>query len=75
MGQPATPRGINSEGLKRRGFSSEDIRHIKHGFKIIYRSQLRLEEAIAELRALEPDQPVLTPLIESIVNAERSIIR
>src|SRR5690606_23601082 len=37
-GQPARPRGVNTEGLKRRGFSTEDIEAIKDAYKAIYLS-------------------------------------
>ncbi len=75
MGTPAVPRGINAEGLRRRGFTTEQVRQIKDAYKIVYRSKLRLEEALAELRKREPEQPVLTPMIESMAASERSIVR
>lgn len=75
MGTPAVPRGINAEGLKRRGFSSEQIRNIKDAYKVVYRKKLRLDEALEELRRREPGQPELTPLIMSISDSERSIVR
>ena len=75
MGTPAVPRGINAEGLKRRGFSGEQIRNIKDAYKVVYRKQLRLEEALDELRRREPEQPELSPLIRSISDSERSIVR
>ena len=45
VGQPAEPHTINSEGLKRRGFTPEQIRHIRDAYRILYRSQLKLQEA------------------------------
>jgi UDP-N-acetylglucosamine acyltransferase len=44
-GYDANPHGINSEGLKRRGFSAESISNIKRAYKILYRQSLTLEEA------------------------------
>ena len=50
-GRPAEPRGINAEGLKRRGFTAEQIRNIREAYRIVYRQALKLDEAIAELDA------------------------
>ena len=56
-GNRAGPVGINSEGLKRRGFSSEQINAIRRAYKIIYRSDLSLEQAKAELLNAESETP------------------
>ena len=47
-GHFATPRGVNVEGLKRHGFSALQIRNIRGAYKIVYRSELKLEEALAQ---------------------------
>ncbi|MFN5445986.1 MAG: acyl-ACP--UDP-N-acetylglucosamine O-acyltransferase, partial [bacterium] len=44
-GNPAQAHGVNSEGLKRRGFSREAITAIRHAYKVLYKSGLTLEEA------------------------------
>ncbi|MFP5345390.1 MAG: acyl-ACP--UDP-N-acetylglucosamine O-acyltransferase, partial [Gammaproteobacteria bacterium] len=44
-GHPARPHGINSEGLKRRGFSAEALRALREAYKLIYKSSLTLSEA------------------------------
>lgn len=44
-GNPAAVHGLNLEGLKRRGFTSEQMSGIKHAYKLLYRSGLTLEEA------------------------------
>ncbi|MFZ9087188.1 MAG: acyl-ACP--UDP-N-acetylglucosamine O-acyltransferase, partial [Steroidobacteraceae bacterium] len=44
-GTPAEPKGINSEGLKRRGFTPEQIANIKQAYRVLYRDGLKLEEA------------------------------
>jgi UDP-N-acetylglucosamine acyltransferase len=75
VGQPAVPHSINSEGLKRRGFSSEQIRHLRHAYRVLYRSDLPLAVAIEQLSALAPSQPELKPLLEFIAGSERSLIR
>ena len=50
-GQPGVPRGINSEGLKRRGFDADAIRRIKSAYKLVYRSGERLADALAVLES------------------------
>lgn len=52
-GNPASPHGVNIEGLKRRGFTREAISAIRDSYKTIYRSGLTLEQAKAALAAEE----------------------
>jgi UDP-N-acetylglucosamine acyltransferase len=75
FGTPGAPRGINSEGLKRRDFSTEQIRNIKEAYRIVYRRGLKLDEAIAQLEQRLADQPELAILLESLRSTERGIIR
>ncbi|WP_420475059.1 acyl-ACP--UDP-N-acetylglucosamine O-acyltransferase [Noviherbaspirillum sp. ST9] len=56
-GNPAAAHGINVEGLKRRGFSREQIADLRNAYKLIYKSGLTLEEAKASLVKLESDSP------------------
>ena len=56
-GNPAAAHGINVEGLKRRGFSREQISDIRNAYKLIYKSGLTLEEAKAALAKAEADAP------------------
>jgi len=74
-GQPPSPKGINSEGLKRRGFSAEQLRNIKNAYRIVYRSGLKLAEAITELESIVADQPELDIFVESLKTSERGILR
>jgi UDP-N-acetylglucosamine acyltransferase len=74
-GYPAKPRGINSEGLRRRGFSPEDIAAIRRGYKVLYRSKLPLEEARNALRAEASTVRVLAILSEFLETTERGMIR
>ena len=75
VGQPAVPHSINSEGLKRRGFSPEQIRNLRSAYRILYRSDLPLAAAVEQLTALVPTQPELAPLVQFIASSERSLIR
>lgn len=74
-GTPPGPHGINSEGLKRRGFSAEQIANIRHAYKLLYRSGLKLNEALAEIEKLASVQPELEIFAASIRDATRSIVR
>lgn len=74
-GQPPATHGINSEGLKRRGFSPEDILVLKGAYKTLYRSGLGLDEAKSQLAHEGKTQPVLRPLIEFLASASRGILR
>lgn len=72
-GNPSAPHGINSEGLRRRGFPPEAIAAIKRAYKTLYRSGLKLEEAAAAIAAEQ--RPELAPLAEFLAVAGRGIIR
>ena len=74
-GNTAKPYGINSEGLKRRGFSSEQISAIKAAYKTLYKSSLSLEQARIELGSMARDCPPIGMLVEFLNGSRRSIIR
>jgi len=74
-GNPAVPHGINSEGLKRREFSSESIKAIKQAYKTLYRSGLSLDEAKAALQSQLADHAELQPLVDFLATSTRGIIR
>jgi UDP-N-acetylglucosamine acyltransferase len=75
VGQPATPHSVNSEGLKRRDFNAAQIRNIREAFRILYRRDLPLEEAVKELTARAETQPELRSFVEFIAASKRSLIR
>ena len=74
-GQPAVARGINSEGLKRRGFTPEQIRNIRNAYRITFRQNKRKEEAIEEIAELAKTQPELDLFLESLRSSERGLTR
>lgn len=74
-GHLAEPKGINSEGLKRRDFSAQQIKNIRNAYKTLYRSGLKLSDAIDVLKTQVLDAPELEPLIEFLTTSDRSIIR
>jgi len=73
QGHNAVPRTINSEGLKRRGFTSEQILNIKRAFKLLYRQGLTVTEAVTQMQELNAAE--LGPLIEFVQQSRRGIIR
>ncbi|MEM7432389.1 MAG: acyl-ACP--UDP-N-acetylglucosamine O-acyltransferase [Pseudomonadota bacterium] len=74
-GQPGVPRGINSEGLKRREFSADQIRNIKDAYRVVYRQGLKLADAIETLDARLSEQPELAIFVESLRSSERGLVR
>jgi UDP-N-acetylglucosamine acyltransferase len=74
-GQPAVPKGINSEGLKRRDFDTEQIRNIKNAYRIVYRQGNKLAAAIDEIAELAKDRPELDVFLESLRSSERGVLR
>lgn len=74
-GAPAEAKTINTEGLSRRGFSKNDVRTLQKAFKIIYRQNRTLTDALAELETLLADCPAVQPLIDSLTTSTRGIVR
>lgn len=75
VGQPAEPHSINSEGLKRRGYSEQQIRNLRNAFRVLYRSELKLEDAVAQLRELAASQPEVQEFVDFIGTSKRSLVR
>jgi len=75
VGGPAKPHSINAEGLKRRGFSPQQIRNLRNAYRTLYRSGLRLEEALERLTAAAQDQPEVQLLVDFIPQSTRSLVR
>lgn len=79
-GYPASPAGINSEGLKRRGFTPEDILYVKRAYKALYRQGNNLaqaREAIVQLHSNSPDatKPHIQLMVDFLSDNQRSIVR
>jgi len=74
-GEKAKVKGVNSEGLKRRGYSSEQISQIRRAYKALYREGKPLEEAKAVLAEMATDSPEVQPMVDFLKLAERGIIR
>ncbi|HMT92228.1 acyl-ACP--UDP-N-acetylglucosamine O-acyltransferase [uncultured Thiothrix sp.] len=74
-GAPAIPRGINAEGLKRNGFSSEAIQRIKDSYRLLYRQQITVKEALAQLEADYGEFEDIQRLIQFVQASQRGLIR
>jgi UDP-N-acetylglucosamine acyltransferase len=74
-GNPAKPYGVNSEGLRRRGFSAEAIASVRRAYKTLYRAGYSLEDARAAIAAEREENPELGLLLDFLAGATRGIIR
>lgn len=74
-GNPAKPHGLNSEGLRRRGFSEDAIRWLRRGYKAVYKRGLGVEHAVEELNILERECEHIRPLRTFLESSARGIIR
>ena len=75
QGYPAKPHGTNNEGLRRRGFTPDDILSVRRAYKTLYRNGLSLEDAREALADAARDAPLLVPLVEFIAVSARGIVR
>ncbi len=75
QGYPAKPHGTNSEGLRRRGFSPDDVRTVRQAYKTLYRDGLSLEDAKAALVQAAAAAPVVAPIVAFLATPGRGIVR
>ena len=75
VGRPAVPHSVNSEGLKRRGFTAGQIQNIRRAYRVLYRSGLKLQAAVEELERAAETQAEIRPFVEFIKHSSRSIVR
>lgn len=75
-GHLAEPFGLNTEGLKRKGFSSEEQKAVKDAYRVLYRSQLSLDDAIAKIGEMALGSAAITLFHDFLANGcQRSIVR
>ncbi len=74
-GYRAEPAGINSEGMRRNGFSPEQIANVKNAYKLLYRQSLSFDEARRQISELAATAPELAILRDFLADSQRSIIR
>ena len=75
FGTPALPRGINTEGLKRNGFSSEQIAEIRQCYRMLYRQDLQFQQALEKMATSYPGSDVVTRMRQFCHASERGVIR
>ncbi len=74
-GNTAKPSGLNREGLKRHGFSSEQLDHLKRAYKVLYREGNTLLEAIEKLQAMSTNSESIALLLEFVKGSTRGLAR
>jgi UDP-N-acetylglucosamine acyltransferase len=74
-GNPAVPHMVNAEGLKRRGFDEDQVKNVRSAYRILYRSDLKLAEAMEKLRVLGETQPEVKVFVDFVASSTRSIVR
>jgi UDP-N-acetylglucosamine acyltransferase len=74
-GYPATPRGINTEGLRRRGFTAVEILAVRRAYKTLYREGRDVDDARAALVTASESVPALNALVDFLAVPGRGIIR
>ncbi|MEM7252836.1 MAG: acyl-ACP--UDP-N-acetylglucosamine O-acyltransferase [Pseudomonadota bacterium] len=74
-GNSATPHGINTEGLRRNGFSSGRIQQIRRAYKTLYRQGLTVEKALLELRSQFVDDPDVRAFAAFVDSSTRGLVR
>mgnify|MGYP001289371047 FL=1 len=74
-GNMARPFGINSEGLRRRGFSAQTIQELKRAYRTLYRNGLALEEAKSQLSVHAAACEPVRAIVDFLNSSKRGIIR
>lgn len=74
-GRPTKPHGINSVGMERCGITQEVIRQIRKAYKILYKSNLKLEDAIEEMEDIAGECNELSTMVSFLRNVTRGILR
>lgn len=74
-GEKAKAKGVNTEGLRRRGFTPEQVQQVRRAYKVLYRSGLPLEEARAKLSEMAETHEEIKPLVAFLAATEKSFIR
>ncbi|PKM12851.1 MAG: acyl-[acyl-carrier-protein]--UDP-N-acetylglucosamine O-acyltransferase [Gammaproteobacteria bacterium HGW-Gammaproteobacteria-3] len=74
-GRPTRPHGVNSVGMERNGVTPEAIRQIRKAYKILYKMNFRLEDAIEEMEGMAGDSDELSNMMNFLRNVTRGILR
>ncbi len=74
-GNPARVRGINKVGLERHNISTEAARALKEAYRILYRGEFNVAQAIEQMRSQLPDLPEIEHVIAFVAQSARGIIK
>jgi len=74
-GRPTCPHGINSVGMERAGCLPESTRLVRKAYKILYKNNLRMEDAIEEMEDLAGDCDEISKMVNFLRNVTRGILR
>lgn len=74
-GHPAQCHGLNTEGLKRNGFTPDEISTLKRAYKILFREGNTLESAVSQIKAMQTNSDKLNLMLEVIKTSTRGITR
>jgi len=74
-GNPAAVRGINKVGLERHGFDAQQVRAVRECYRIIYRKNLNVAQAVEEIRSSVEDVPAVETFVTFVTNSPRGIIK
>ena len=75
VGNRAKLYGLNTVGLKRHGFTDEQLASLKTAYKIIFRSKLSMKEAVEKIRKELGDSPEAQELATFVETSERGVCR
>jgi UDP-N-acetylglucosamine acyltransferase len=74
-GNPAVPHQVNAIGLKRSGFTEEQVRNVRNAYRTLYRSDLKLADALQELRPIAAAHSEIKAFVDFIDSSTRSLVR
>ncbi|MGD8557366.1 MAG: acyl-ACP--UDP-N-acetylglucosamine O-acyltransferase [Chromatiales bacterium] len=74
-GEPPEPKGLNSEGLRRRGFDQQQLNDIKQAYKLLFASGLKLGDATHKVEAMAENRPHLAVMADFLKTSRRSLLR
>jgi UDP-N-acetylglucosamine acyltransferase len=74
-GNPAEVRGLNKVGLERQGFTPEQLKNLKECYRIVYRLNMNVAQAIEQIRSSVPDTSEVETFVTFIATSSRGIIK
>jgi UDP-N-acetylglucosamine acyltransferase len=75
QGNHAKCYGLNSVGMRRRGYPKETIDHLNHAFRLLLSSKLNTTQAVERIRQEIPDCKEVSLLLDFIANAQRGVVK